>query len=65
MRSYRTTILGVLTIAGVLISAAISLLNGHSPDFGTTSAGVLMGVGLIHAADNKNLPPAPPAAPAA
>lgn len=59
MRSWRTTILGVLTIIGTLTSAGISLLNGHQPDLATTSAGVLTGLGLIHAADNKSLPPKP------
>lgn len=57
MQSWRTTVLGILTIAGTLISAGIALLNGHYPDMATTSAGVLAGVGLIHAADNKSLPP--------
>ena len=57
MQSWRTTVLGILTIAGTLISAGISLLNGHTPDLATTSAGVMAGVGLIHAADNKSLPP--------
>jgi hypothetical protein len=49
----------VLTIVGTVTSATISLLNGHQPDFATTSAGVLAGIGLIHAADNKSLPPKP------
>ena len=57
MRSPRTTILGVLTIVGALTAAATQLLNGHQPDLATTSAGVLAGLGLIHAADNKALPP--------
>jgi hypothetical protein len=57
MQSWRTTVLGILTIAGTLIGVGISLLNGHTPDIATASAGVLAGVGLIHAADNKNLTP--------
>lgn len=59
MNNWRTTVLGILTITGTLISAGISLLNGHQPDFATTTAGVLAGVGLIHAADSKSLPPKP------
>jgi hypothetical protein len=65
MQSWRTTVLGVLTIIATLTAAGVSLLNGHPPDLATTSAGVIAGIGLIHAADNKKLPPAPPAAPAA
>jgi len=57
MQSWRTTTLGILTIVGTLISAGVALLNGHTPDLATTSAGIMAGVGLIHAADNKSLPP--------
>ena len=57
MQSWRTTTLGILTIVGTLISAGIAFLNGHTPDLATTSAGVMAGIGLIHAADNKNLTP--------
>lgn len=59
MQSWRTTTLGILTILGALTGAGVSLLNGHQPDFAATTAGVLAGVGLIHAADNKALPPKP------
>jgi hypothetical protein len=62
MTSWRTTVLGILTIIATLAGAGISLLNGHSPDLATTAAGVTAGIGLIHAADNKKLPPAPPTA---
>jgi hypothetical protein len=55
-------VLGILTIIATLAGAGISLLNGHSPDLATTAAGVTAGIGLIHAADNKKLPPAPPTA---
>ena len=57
MQNYKTTVLGILTIIGTLCSAGIALVNGHTPDIGITSAGVLAGVGLIHAADSKSLPP--------
>jgi hypothetical protein len=59
MQNWRTTVLGILTIAGTLISAGVALLNGHQPDLAAVSAGVLTGVGLIHAADSKNLTPKP------
>jgi|HubBroStandDraft_2_1064218.scaffolds.fasta_scaffold02392_7 altronate dehydratase len=59
MKSYRTTILGVLTIIATLTAAGISLLNGHSPDLATTTAGVAAGVGLIKAADHADLTPKP------
>lgn len=58
-QSWRTTALGVLTIVGTLTGAGVALLNGHTPDLPTVSAGVLAGLGLIHAADNANLPPKP------
>jgi hypothetical protein len=61
MQSWRTTILGILTIVATLTAAGIALLNGHIPDLPTVTAGVLAGVGLIHAADNKALPPTPKA----
>lgn len=57
MQSWRTTTLGILTIAGTLISATMGLLNGHQPDLATSIAGLTAGWGLIHAADNKNLTP--------
>lgn len=59
MKSYKTTIAGVLTIVGVLVQAGLALTNGHQPDFSTLSAGITAGVGLILAADHSNLPPKP------
>jgi hypothetical protein len=60
-RSWRTTVLGVLTIIGTLTAGGIQLLNGHQPDLPTTIAGVTAGLGLLHAADNSELPPKPKA----
>jgi len=57
MQSWRTTVLGILTIVGVVTGAAISFMNGHTPDLTAVSAGITTGVGLILAADHKNLPP--------
>jgi hypothetical protein len=59
MRSWRTTVIGVLTIIVAVAHAGLQLLNGQQPDLTATSAGVLAGLGFIHAADNKALPPKP------
>jgi hypothetical protein len=59
MSSWRTTTLGVLTILGALTAAGVALLNGHQPDMATTGTALTTGIGLILAADHKNLPPRP------
>jgi hypothetical protein len=59
MKSYKTTIAGVLTIVAALANAGLALSNGHMPDITVTSAALSTGVGLILAADHSNLPPRP------
>lgn len=52
--NWRTTTLGSLTIAGILIHRVIQLLNGQMPtmaDVTADSTGITLGWGLIHAAD--------------
>lgn len=49
----KTTILGILTIAGAIIHAATALLNGMDVDWTMTIAAITGGWGLIHAADAK------------
>jgi hypothetical protein len=52
-QNWKTTVLGVLTIAGVLVNAGISALKGQHIDLPVLFAGVTSGWGLIHAADAK------------
>jgi len=47
----KTTILGILTIAGTVINGVVAMLQGHQPDIPSTIAGVTAGWGLIHASD--------------
>ena len=54
-RSWRTTVLGIASIAAALLNAAILYLKGQPVDFGTTFAAVLSGWALIHAADSASL----------
>lgn len=56
MASYRTTIFGVLCILGAVIAAGKALLDGDPStvaDWGAVWAGVLAGIGLIKARDQK------------
>ncbi len=51
MKNWKTTTLGILTIAGVAVNAGISLLQGHPLNLPVLIAGVTSGWGLIHASD--------------
>lgn len=51
MKNWKTTTLGILTILGTLINAAVAYLHGQHVDVPTTLAGLTGGWGLIHAAD--------------
>jgi len=53
-KSWRTTLLGALTIAAGVIHAAMQYLQGAAPNLGELSAAVAAGVGLIHAKDAAN-----------
>jgi hypothetical protein len=50
--SWRTTALGIASIAAALLNAGILYLKGQPVDFGTTFAAILSGWALIHAADS-------------
>lgn len=50
MSNWRTTLLGVLTIAGGAIKIAVALLGGQSPGV-EDGAVVAAGIGLVAAAD--------------
>ena len=53
MNSWKTTVMGVLTILVALASAGLAWLKGGVfPDLGPVIAGVTVGVGLIAARDN-------------
>jgi hypothetical protein len=54
-RSWRTTILGIASIAAALLNAAILYLNGQPVDFGVTLSAIMAGWALIHAADSAAL----------
>ena len=53
MKSWKTTTLGVLTIAGALIGAGVHLLQGQTVDWSTVSAAIMAGAGLISAKDHN------------
>ena len=55
MTSWRTTVLGILTILAVLSGAAVALLDGNpatNPDWPTVIAALTAGFGLIKAKDH-------------
>lgn len=52
MSSWRTTLLGVLSILAAVTGAGMSMLNGHPVDFPTVIAAIMAGVGLIKAKDH-------------
>ena len=52
-RSWRTTSLGILTIAGGVTTALIEYLQGKTVNIMTLAATLTAGMGLIHAKDNK------------
>lgn len=54
MANWKTTSLGILTIVGTFINAAIQYLHGQHVDLSTTFAGLTAGWGLIHASDAKS-----------
>lgn len=53
MKSWKTTLTGVLTIVAALSAAAISYLqHGTPPDFTVLLPALMSGIGLIHAKDS-------------
>jgi len=53
--SWRTTALGIASIAAALLNAGILYLKGQQVDVGATFAAVLSGWALIHAADAASI----------
>jgi hypothetical protein len=53
MKDWKTTAMGGLTIAGVLIAAALNLLHGQPVNVPVLITGLTTGVGLIKASDSK------------
>jgi len=51
MKNWKTTTLGILTILGTLVNAAIQYLHGQHVDVSVTFAGITAGWGLLHASD--------------
>jgi hypothetical protein len=51
----KTTILGILTILGAVVTAAISYLNGQHVDSALLLTAITGGWGLITAADGKKV----------
>ena len=54
-RSWRTTALGIASIATALLNAGILYLKGQPVDFGATLAAIMTGWALIHAADSASV----------
>jgi len=54
-RSWRTTILGIASIAAALLNALVLYLKGQQVDLGATLAAIMTGWALIHAADHASL----------
>ena len=54
-RSWRTTILGIASIAAALLNALVLYLKGQQVDLGATLAAIMTGWALIHAADSASV----------
>jgi len=54
-RSWRTTALGIASIATALLNAGILYLKGQQVDLGATLAAIMTGWALIHAADSASV----------
>ena len=53
--SWRTTALGIASIAAAVLNAGILYLKGQPVDFGATLAAIMTGWALIHAADSASV----------
>lgn len=53
MKSWKTTVCGVIAIVCAVGHAASALLSGGTVDYAGTVAAVMAGWGLIHAKDNN------------
>ena len=68
MKSWKTTVAGIVTIVIALGSAALTLLDGNSatnPDMGALIAAFVAGIGLITAKDSNVTGGTKPATPEA
>ncbi len=54
-RSWRTTVLGIASIAAALLNAGILYLKGQQVDVGAPLAAIMTGWALIHAADQASI----------
>lgn len=54
MKNYKTTILGLLTILGAIIHAALDYLNNNEFNLPALLTTITVGIGLIKAADAQN-----------
>ena len=54
-RSWRTTVLGIASIAAALLNAGVLYLKGQQVDVGATLAAIMTGWALIHAADHASI----------
>lgn len=52
MRSYKTTVAGVLTLAGAVISALLQYFSDGSVNLEQLGLGITAGLGLLAARDN-------------
>jgi hypothetical protein len=52
MKSWKTSVLGVIAIISAVSGAASALLQGHPVDFPSVIAAIMAGVGLIAAKDH-------------
>ena len=50
--SWKTTLLGILTLIATIAKLAADVLGGHPVDLGTTAVGLTAGAGLIAAKDH-------------
>lgn len=53
MKHPKTTVLGILTILGAVIHAAVAMLNGQALPVTELAGAITAGCGLIFAADGK------------
>ncbi|MBV6342777.1 hypothetical protein [Candidatus Magnetobacterium casense] len=53
MKSWKTTVMGVMAIITALISAATGIINGTPVDWTAIITAIMAGVGLIAAKDSN------------
>jgi hypothetical protein len=53
MKSYKTTILGVISIITAIIGVVTGLLNNTPVDWNATITAIMAGIGLVFAKDSN------------